>query len=71
VIPKPPSMLISHELDVCEMKVRNIQELYSSALKAVLSARNISVSQAIAGMECNSVNGYADAFYFRKLVLSK
>ena len=47
-------MFVPHEPDVCEMKARNIQEPYSSALKAVLLARNISVSQADCG-EWNAI----------------
>lgn len=65
-----PNLFVPIELSICQKKINHIMESFQSQHSKVWFREDTFLSlMRLRGMECNSVGGYAEAFYCRKLVL--
>jgi LmbE family N-acetylglucosaminyl deacetylase len=65
-----PSVFMPLDLEVCEMKVRYLMQIFQSQHdKRWFKQETFLSLMRLRGMECNARSGYAEAFYCRKLVL--
>jgi len=65
-----PSVFMPLDLEVCEMKVRYLMQIFQSQHdKRWFKEETFLSLMRLRGMECNARSGYAEAFYCRKLVL--
>lgn len=65
-----PSVFVPLEKRICEKKIRNLMEAFESQrTKPWFEESTFMALMRLRGMECNSVSGYAEAFYCRKIVL--
>jgi LmbE family N-acetylglucosaminyl deacetylase len=65
-----PSMFAPLTREVCEKKIRYLMEAFQSQqAKRWFQPDTFLSLMRLRGMECNSVSGYAEAFYCRKVVL--
>lgn len=65
-----PNVFVRLESEVCETKVRYIVETFQSQhTKRWFQPETFLSLMRLRGLECNAPDGYAEAFYGRKLVL--
>lgn len=65
-----PSVFVPLRADTCDQKVRYIMDTFQSQHnKRWFQPETFLSLMRLRGMECNAPNGYAEAFYCRKLVL--
>jgi len=65
-----PSVFVPIEVEVCQKKVYYIMDAFESQRHKRWFQKETFLSlMRLRGMECNAPNGYAEAFYCRKLVL--
>jgi LmbE family N-acetylglucosaminyl deacetylase len=65
-----PSVFVPLEREVCETKIRYLMDAFKSQQTKRWFQRDTFFSlMRLRGMECNSMSGYAEAFYCRKLIL--
>ena len=66
-----PNAYWSLSKDICEQKIRLLQEVYNSQLNKTWFTDDLFWSlMRLRGMECHSDSRFAEAFYTRKLLLS-
>ena len=65
-----PSVFVPLESEICQTKVRHLMDAFESQRnKSWFEESTFQSLMRLRGMECNSVSGFAEAFYCRKLVL--
>ena len=65
-----PNLFVPLESDVCEKKITYIMESFvSQRTRRWFREDTFRALMRIRGIECNSVSGYAEAFYCRKIVI--
>lgn len=65
-----PSLFVPLEKHICERKVHYIMDSFQSQRqKRWFESDTFFALMRLRGMECNSLSGYAEAFYSRKLIL--